>query len=68
MKANTMLIIERVGNGYLVRPFGPAHVVADSLETMVFQHKGQVTPGAATSLQETLFGWLDDHFSSADGK
>lgn len=63
------LIVERVANGYQVRPmfgFGEAVCVR---EIMVFQDKGHVSAAKdGQCTEKTLFGWLDTHFTDAEQK
>lgn len=66
---DTPVIVERVGNGYQVRPmFEPGNSVCVR-DIMVFQDKGIASPARDyQSAESTLFGWLDQHFSSEDRK
>ena len=60
---DTPLIVERVANGYQVRPPGSGNAI----EIMVFQDKGFVSASRDGQRTEaTLFGWLDTHFTEAE--
>lgn len=66
---DTPLIVERVANGYQVRPmFGPGDAVCVR-DILVFQDKGYVSASKQGQRTEaTLFGWLDTHFTDAEQK
>ena len=58
------VIVERVGNGYQVRPISRPSDMICIRDVMVFQDKGIVV--AVRDYQDTadtLFGWLDAHFT-----
>jgi len=61
---NDAVIVQRVGNGYEVRPMNGGKEYICIKDIMVFQDKGIATP--ARDYQDssaTLFGWLDQHFT-----
>lgn len=62
---DTAVIVERVGNGYQVRPlYGPEGVVT-LREILVFQEKGFVSSARDhMALEANLLGWLDKHFTA----
>lgn len=66
---DTPLIIERVANGYQVRPLGGNHEMVCMQDIMVFQDKGFVSSTRDYQpLEATLLGWLDQHFTEAKQK
>lgn len=66
---DTAVIVERVGNGYQVRPmYGNGEMVCVS-DILVFQEKGFVsTARDYQPVEATLLGWLDQHFTEAKQK
>ena len=62
MKNNKTVVIKKVGNGYLLYPFGDDEYA--SKEQFVFQEKGFVSSSNdGVDTQNCLFGFLDKHFS-----
>lgn len=59
------VVVERVANGYQLRPlYGRDEVVCVS-NIFVFQEKGCVSPERdRQAVENTLLGWLDQHFTS----
>lgn len=67
MAKNTTLLIERVGNGFMVRPNGHPDMPWALEDMVVFQDKGLVQSTRPDQpLEATLLGWLDKHFPSED--
>jgi hypothetical protein len=63
---NGPVVIERVGNGYQVRPMCDRNSMVSMADVMVFQDKGFVSSARDGQREEaTLLGWLDAHFSEA---
>jgi hypothetical protein len=58
---NGPVVIERVGNGYQVRPMCDRNSMVAMSDLMVFQDKGH----ASQPTESTLLGWLDAHFAEA---
>lgn len=64
MNTDTPVIIERVGNGYQVRPMYGAGDSVCLTDVLVFQDMGYA--GAARDHQkitDTLLGWIEAHFT-----
>ena len=60
------VIVERVGNGYQVRPLSRFGEVVCACDILVFQDKGFVSSARDYQPPEdTLLGWLDQHFTEA---
>ncbi len=67
IQRNATLVIQRVANGYLVGPLNfDTRGVGDQL---VFIDKGYVSASRDyQDKKETLFGWLDQHFTDPEQK
>lgn len=66
-RPDTTMIIERAGNGYILRPLTKPGDMYSISEVMVFQDKGFVSASRDNQrIEDTLFGWLDRHFSDAE--
>jgi hypothetical protein len=63
---NGPVVIERVGNGYQVRPMCDRNSAVCLSDVMVFQDKGLASSMRDNQAAEsTLLGWLDAHFADA---
>lgn len=58
MEKDDALIIERVGNGYIVRPVSAHGEMSARPEILVFQKMGSSYSG-----DDTLLGFVEGHFS-----
>ena len=66
---DTPVIVERVGNGYQVRPLSGYGEMVCARGILVFQDKGFVSSARDYQPTEaTLLGWLDQHFTEAKQK
>ncbi len=66
---DTPVIVERVGNGYQVRPMSGDGGMVCVRDILVFQDKGFVSSARDYQPTEaTLLGWLDQHFTEAGKK
>ena len=66
IRKDTPVIVERVGNGYQIRPLTGRGEAMSVLEIMVFQDKGFVSSARDYQpVEATLLGWLDQHFTAA---
>jgi hypothetical protein len=64
---DTAVIVERVGNGYQVRPMHGGSDMVCVRDILVFQDKGYVSAARdGQRTDATLLGWLDTHFTEAE--
>lgn len=66
MNKNETIIIERVANGYLVRPLGrPQYETTDIRDILVFQDMGYASAQQDYQPTEnTLLGFIAEHFTN----
>lgn len=64
MQKDDALVIERVANGYTVRPLAGRGDVVCVTDIMVFQMMGYASgPGEYIKTEDTLLGFLAQHFT-----
>jgi hypothetical protein len=58
------IIIDKVENGFFVRPYIPGQEYLKIEDVTVFTDTGSVcTERENQELKETLYGWLDEYFT-----
>jgi len=64
MNQNDAIIIERVANGFYVRPYLPGQSLVPCIQsTMVFQDMGYASAARDhQKTKDTLLGFIEDHF------
>lgn len=68
-RKDTSVIVERVANGYQVRPINNIDNAISVHDVLVFQDKGFVSSARDYQpIEATLLGWLDQHFTEATQK
>lgn len=66
MEKDIPVVVERVTNGYQLRPLYGEGTVVCVRDILVFQDKGFVSPERDyQAIESTLLGWLDQHFTRA---
>lgn len=64
MQKDEPLVIERVANGYQVRPMSGQAMCVCISDIMVFQLMGYASgPGEGVKTEDTLLGFIEDHFT-----